>query len=408
MGCTRDRGRYGYHCDLRVIHHTLDTLHILSLSDSVTGILEIEARTRNLDHEMERVIDALSAIANLGFLRAGRHDTKFTASNRLKQLDQILFLSKQRQCTDPRDVVYGILSLVEFPGLTIIPDYRKSTSVVYTETTRVLIEEQGNLNFLCIKNNDTNKRPYEWLKQGHIPSWVPDYSAPRHSLLVGNNAPGPDKGELFSPCGDAKIDIDTILSEEINLLRLQGIIFDTIFCATPMATPLGNWGGLPMVRQWEKAIQGVAYPTGEDTSQAFYLTCETAGGRLEESAIAKYTESYIEWSKDSPTRPGYPNQYTRDFSEAIRDELKCGYSFFVTSKDKVEGQTEIGDAVCIVYRSCVPWVRRYAGSTYEGKTTSIEQAGFHTLVGTAYHGVMDGEIVSSVISEGDSQTILLV
>ena len=60
----------------------------------------------------------------------------------------------------------------------------------------------------------------------------------------------------------------------------------------------------------------------------------------------------------------------------------------------VSGQTEIGDAVGIVYGSCVPWVLRYAGNTYEGKTASIPEAGFHTMVGTGYvHGAMDGEIV---------------
>jgi Heterokaryon incompatibility protein (HET) len=96
-----------------------DTLHISAVCESVVDILEVDAHTNTLDYEIQQAINALSVISNPGFLRADR-----LVGKRLKQLDEILSLTKHRHCTDSWDVVYGILSLITFPGQAIIPDYR--------------------------------------------------------------------------------------------------------------------------------------------------------------------------------------------------------------------------------------------------------------------------------------------
>jgi hypothetical protein len=132
-----------------------DTMQISSQCDSEIAILEAKGRNNLFGHEMWRVVKVSPVIRNFGLLMAGRHNTRFMLVN----LREVLSLSEHRNCSDPRDVIHGILSLARSPATAIIPDYRKSISVVYTEMTRVLVEESRNWIFsasgtVIVRRND--------------------------------------------------------------------------------------------------------------------------------------------------------------------------------------------------------------------------------------------------------------
>ncbi|MCJ1268791.1 hypothetical protein MMC22_008679 [Lobaria immixta] len=110
-------------------------------------------------------------------------------------------LTTVRNCMaqDPRDLVYAVLGMVHTPTNTIVPNYTKSTSEVYTEAAWAIIDETENLQLLCFVT-DISKR-----KINDLPSWVPDWSARlRPSPLRG----GPqgyanrEKESRWYPAGD--------------------------------------------------------------------------------------------------------------------------------------------------------------------------------------------------------------
>ena len=74
-----------------------------------------------------------------------------------------------RHCTDPRDKIYGVLSLLS-PSIQnkIKPDYSISTSQVYTSTFLVYLEHVKRLELLdqCSIEDRSSERP-SW-----IPNWV--------------------------------------------------------------------------------------------------------------------------------------------------------------------------------------------------------------------------------------------
>lgn len=83
-----------------------------------------------------------------------------------------VLLATVYKAVDPRDVVYGVLSIV--PSPRIFPDYMKSAVQVYTEWFTTVLEDWQNLQPLYFSgvsdHRDTNSL------QG-LPSWVPDLSS---------------------------------------------------------------------------------------------------------------------------------------------------------------------------------------------------------------------------------------
>ncbi|KAK2598061.1 hypothetical protein QQS21_005772 [Conoideocrella luteorostrata] len=80
-----------------------------------------------------------------------------------------------RKATDPRDIVYGLLSLQDYrlSGRTVEPDYRKNTAEVYIDVVMAAVNDAHALRILSnVRHEDSYQH------RDDIPSWVPYW--PRH------------------------------------------------------------------------------------------------------------------------------------------------------------------------------------------------------------------------------------
>lgn len=84
-------------------------------------------------------------------------------------MSSIIRLTRDTQCSDPRDRLYALFSLLtpRQKILAIEPDYSKSPSKIYQDFTQHYIEQQMDLNILA-----TDLQQFSHTS----PSWVPDWS----------------------------------------------------------------------------------------------------------------------------------------------------------------------------------------------------------------------------------------
>ncbi|KAI1114153.1 heterokaryon incompatibility protein-domain-containing protein [Nemania sp. NC0429] len=141
--------------------------------------------------------------------------------------ESLLWAFQHRDATDPRDKIYGLLSLLKGhsastgqPAKTlIIPDYSPQLSFESVFTTAVfsIIQFSASLDIICqprFVSRDPDQR---------LPSWVPDFSQPvesRGSL---------DRYLRQHPCYDAcggRSACPSVIEE--NILVLEGCLVDTI------------------------------------------------------------------------------------------------------------------------------------------------------------------------------------
>ncbi|PMD30665.1 hypothetical protein L207DRAFT_641590 [Hyaloscypha variabilis F] len=91
------------------------------------------------------------------------------------ELSELIHRTKFCMCSDQRDRVYSLLSLLPTAtALGIEPDYSKSVNTVYRDTTISMIEtaKSSNLNILTTIESDEQRR--------RVPSWTPDAETLRH------------------------------------------------------------------------------------------------------------------------------------------------------------------------------------------------------------------------------------
>ncbi|KAK3496042.1 heterokaryon incompatibility protein-domain-containing protein [Neurospora crassa] len=94
---------------------------------------------------------------------------------------------KSIQATDPRDRIYGLLGLIRECDRKKIPvDYSDKTTVstVLTHVALALIQEYGP-DVLCY-----HRETARWAREG-LPSWAPDWTAPRSPTIGSVNLDGP-------------------------------------------------------------------------------------------------------------------------------------------------------------------------------------------------------------------------
>jgi hypothetical protein len=69
----------------------------------------------------------------------------FRGGKKMTLMDTLV-LARERRATNPRDYIYGLLSLVD--NHAIVPDYSASVATVYTELVGYMIEQDGTLDIL--------------------------------------------------------------------------------------------------------------------------------------------------------------------------------------------------------------------------------------------------------------------
>ena len=123
-----------------------------------------------------------------------------------KLLDNVKTLN--RDCSDPRDRTYALLSLRAEDDID--PDYYKSTSDVYTDFARAYLQRGESRIFSSAGLQRIANRPdcprlkssdnASGLLKYHSPSWAPDWRADRpYMQLGGSNRVNFSAGATLSP-----------------------------------------------------------------------------------------------------------------------------------------------------------------------------------------------------------------
>jgi hypothetical protein len=132
-------------------------------------------------------------------------------------------MDDERQCTDPRDKIYGLLGFAsDTVHLGVEADYEKNVVQAYTHVARKLIIN-GYMDMLswCQKPDDPNHKPKE--EVNGLPSWVPDFSSP-----IRDPCGQSQKYKLFSASGSRGVFCLPTNPTHPNRLSLAGRRIDTI------------------------------------------------------------------------------------------------------------------------------------------------------------------------------------
>jgi hypothetical protein len=97
-----------------------------------------------------------------------------------EDLQRLTWDIRNTKCTDPRDRVYGILSMVhKSSAVELRPDYTKSVGEVYQEVVLHILERSKNLRILARCEMAEDEEDFS-----RIPSWAPNFAVPSRYQLA--------------------------------------------------------------------------------------------------------------------------------------------------------------------------------------------------------------------------------
>ncbi|KAL2043751.1 hypothetical protein N7G274_003270 [Stereocaulon virgatum] len=303
------------------------------------------------------------------------------------------------KATDIRDKVFAVMGIK--PSV-LKADYSTPASDVYIEAAKT-VNSQELISLLCCVD-------YPEQVSG-LPSWVPDWSTPRHTTTLGYL--GRNHG-VYRACGDPRALPE--FSMVGDSLAIPGILFDKITATgqvvanSPLAdllTPLSRTSHFVTESMDLTFKHCQAYSISSTLFSAF---CHTLIGGMDHTRVMRapfddyapifallfdITTGRSPTFSDQPTfkrkltlanlNVRQPSRIYRKMQIAFKAAVE-GRRFAITSKGYmglVPRMTEIDDCVCVFLGSHIPFVvRRKGGGEFE-------------LVGECYvHGIMDGEIVA--------------
>jgi hypothetical protein len=376
-----------------------------------------------------------------------------------KLVDPIyLVMSHHRQqCHDPRDMVYGLLAVLDATYPThplLIPDYHKKTAQVFEEATAKISLRYGALDLLTTgyrsrpvysgssRNDDSNVL---------LPSWVFNFDSYKmlrsdfvfedrvhtHKIFIAAG-PGAFSGRYH---GGGRL---TVQGKSIGIVRSVGEPWERNMGPENQAELIRHWARSAGIQdsEWERGSRHLSfsrfrrrYPRIEIPSgrlghqpygyfEAFLLTL--LGGidpwmsQQRKIALLEHKSAWKTWpllqrfGEDIvPPAVGTPDHVAaaQDGSEfkmrteyRIRVATMCAMRRLIkTQEDRgligiAHMETQVGDTIVLVQGSRVPLILRETRDT-EGRRA-------WTFVGDSYiHGVMHGE---GLALEGDWQEFLLI
>jgi len=310
-------------------------------------------------------------------------------------LTRLLRLSASLGCSDPRDKVYGILSLLG-PKLreAVEVDYEVGVETVYREVMLAHCQITSRLDLLTeaggsggeLKNADDGDLS--------LPSWVPDWRLERDGVGV--------LGEIYQAAGLSRAHVEFVPS---NVLNVQGV-----FCAevVEVAEPYTGASIIellqflqrlrPAASEAEKDYQ----PTGNENQQDAWLrtlffdnfehrhldSVRSAFPTLQNirSALLNALENPEDTSNDF-----HAKIMQSAFGKALEARVRH-QRFFRSSKGHLGFaplDTEIGDIIVVFVGCWAPIILRPQAS------------GRFKVIGAAYvHGLMDGEALVGPLPKG--------
>ena len=352
---------------------------------------------------------------------------------------------QRRQCKDPRDHIYGYLSLATGPFRDIcLPDYTmQSTEQVYEEFTLQSIHRMNNLRDFGYVYR---QKPKHGIRIGAIPrfvqlknylfppttklvlpSWVPDYSVDI-DYLEEKRLSVRDVNVLRYSAGRSK---NLNLERQVpGMIAVEGVYIDTV-AQSAMPQNLDSQG-LPsgvVYLAWHRdvansrsAAQRYDYSAedgywcinGGQPTVLFHLIVSNSMVNNDFEKRRTFGEEdfaiHKKWWECIRATPRHHKNWDDPMVNTYDFMCQCAClrrRFFISSTGYVGLMPEHalnGDVIVVFYGSHVPHVLR--------KTKNADQSGreCYKLVGDAYvHGIMDGEaLVPDPGRSHQAQTFILV
>ena len=315
-------------------------------------------------------------------------------------LHMSLRLFYNRQATDPRDKVYGLLGLLKPSERLVVPNYALSSSEVYEETALKIIDLSKNLSILM----DID----ELAGDVDVPSWCPDWTT--------NSVGGLELYDFYNAGGDSTTSVQRC---SIGTLNLQGRILDTVTCVDSdqdddtIESEL--WVAYLRLQSWESLAMlpshgELPYPAGGSRSVAFWQTVlmglnADRTKHLQNNDLEHY-ETWRAWlemyaQKGPAHRKAFLKTGTQHTNIRNHNQVLLQYPatrWFFLTEDGYMGmgpiQMEQEDVVCVLAGAKTPFILRAIDETCE--TCEIDQCCYR-LKGFAYvHGIMKGEFVAGI------------
>ncbi|MCJ1249475.1 hypothetical protein MMC30_006699 [Trapelia coarctata] len=351
-----------------------------------------------------------------------------TPGNLLQRLHE----TRSYKATDPRDKVFALLATgFAYEGKasipqsrsaqqtiervraqrqamrstpSIVPDYCKPTSEVYTDMAKDLITRDKNLDVLCGVQGPS--------EIPNLPSWVPDWSVPSQREVIGTSA----NKSRYNASGDQLIhaglssnqSVPAEVSANGRTLTVHGIIFDTI---TKLSDPyLAGKTPNSLIQVWEQSVKHLdPYLTGESIGTVFLETiiaCRLAHNEsarwLQHAPLWRkhwFDDGETAWDKSNQPQPGAPLYGAWQFGEQVKKACS-GRKLLGTTNGCIglaPSGAEIGDGVAILLGGQLPFIIRPAGD------------GRYTLVGESYlGGLMDGKGMMNKDGSGKDVRALII
>jgi hypothetical protein len=335
----------------------------------------------------------------LSKIDVGYVDTMFEFDLVGAPLLQVLEDFRYFQSTDPRDKVYGLISLVgSRAGVnTIIPDYEKSAAQVFADAA------------LCILAG-TNHLPVFPYIQHHAHydgddgyrSWAPRWDRYQITTRIRNidiRFPG-------GASGGRTAQFATTIDSEDEHLYLTGISYDTVtrvevvFERADFARP----GAFERCHQLVKLCETVDFSnpkcdmTLRTIAHTLTVGLDTGFKSLkyhDNEALCTYYEKsrkFIQWWHTSTTEPRHLDGGTLQYQYTARACCKCRRLFSTSQEEYGLGPEcmRVGDVIVVLYGGVAPYVLRPKGDKY-------------LFLGEVYvDSIMRGELVKEV-EEGKRQ-----
>ncbi len=279
---------------------------------------------------------------------------------------QCIDMTKHALCSDPRDRLYGALSLHTSAQREIAPDYSKTKEQVYEEFARSSILNTGDLEILKLCELRSSFQI--------LPSWVPDLSVLRNSEFIHQPPRRAQHRGHFSASEKA--------------LHTEGVVVGTI---KRLGTPVPNDAKLSEIlaicRTWQKLVD-LDGPSvnGGAIIDAFAKTLICGTVHEDQSAGSGHCPTLDECRSAFLTfvQNGQINSANTNYRAFMQRKLR-GRTFGMTARGDIgalPGSAQIGDELCCILGANAHLLLRPVP----------ERRGYFRLVGECYvAGLMEYE-----------------
>jgi hypothetical protein len=328
--------------------------------------------------------------ATSGLVRTKRNNCSEESLTKLCTLDAMVIKLAGFNTSEPRDIVYSLLSLAQ-DGDNIQPDYGKQVHEVFEEVVEHVVRMTLKLELIC--------RPWARLCSS-LPSWVnvrlgepvrPSTSSCSRNfqlfeqyLLHINDAAG------YATCKHVDAETSFYSVENHRILRASGLQATTIYALTTSASPQFTRDLSWQVEREE--WQELATRGKKDGESNDFFRVITAGNFMLETGVQGDLKAAEKELQRCWAGGGQFQNWIKPLCERINSV--CAYRRLMRTSTGLLGlvpqKAQAGDLICVLFGCSLPLVLR-------------PQDGRYIIIGECYvDGLMEGQAITEM-EEGKLQ-----